>query len=224
MPFTPQTSTRTAAEVISEVRRTLGDTAGVLFSDIDALAWINAAQREIAKDLELFGEAEVSLVADEAAYVIPVEISQRIRDIQTLLVDGRRLEPVSYVQAQDRWMRPGGEGFPVAGTPTHWFARNQSVTLVPAPDADAATGTMTVQFTRTAVDLTAAASPLDVPDTRYNAVVAYVRYRAYLLTQETELATLSLQEMQNDTREQTRRERRTQNNTNFTLEDDPENY
>jgi len=98
------------------------------------------------------------------------------------------------------------------------------VTLVPTPDVDAAAFDMTVQFTRNAIDLTATGDLLDVPDTRYNAVVAYVRYRAYLTTQETELATLSLNEMQQDTREQTRRERRTQNNTNFAIEDNEELY
>lgn len=224
MPFTPQTSTRTAAEVITEVRRTLGDLPGVLFTDADALSWVNAAQREIAKDLELFGEATVPLVEGQAAYVIPVEISKRIRDIQVLIVDGKRLKPLSYAQAQERWMRSDGDGFPEVATPEWWFARNQTVTLVPAPDVDAAVFEMTVQFSRNAIDLAATGDLLDVPDTRYNAVVAYVRYRAYLTTQETELATLSLQEMQSDTREQTRRERRTQSNTNFAIEDDEELY
>lgn len=224
MSFIPQTSTRTAAEVITEVRRTLGDLAGVLFSDTDALSWVNGAQREIAKDLELFGEATVPLTENVANYVIPVEISKRIRDIQVLILDGKRLEPVAYATAQERWMRPDGDGFPPVGTPRYWFARNQAINLVPGPDAAAAALELTVQFTRTAVDLTAPTQLLDVPDTRYNAVVSYVRYRAYLTTQETDLAQLSLQEMQADTRDQLRRERRTQSNTNFALEENEELY
>src|SRR5690606_5275569 len=117
----------------------------------------------------------------------PVEISTRIRTIQTLLVDGKRLEPLSYAQAQERWMRPDGDGFPPSGTPRWWYARNQTVSLAPAPDEAAAALTLTVQFSRTAVDLPQLSSTLDIPDTHYNALVAYVRYRAYLVTQETEL-------------------------------------
>ena len=109
MPFVPQTSSYTGSTVVTEVRRTLGDLPGVLFTDADALSWVNAGQREIASELDLFGEATVDLVAGQADYTIPVEISKRIRDLQVLLVDGKRLRPLSYQQAQERWMDPALE-------------------------------------------------------------------------------------------------------------------
>jgi hypothetical protein len=212
MSFVPQTSSYTAQQVITEVRRTLGDLGGVLFSDDDALTWLNAGQRDIAKDLALFGEADVALVAGQRDYVIPVEISKRIRDIQTILVDERRLEPISYVQAQQRWMRPGGPALPADGEPKWWFARNQTVSLVPAPDASAL------------VDIATSTETIDIPDTHYNALVAYVRYRAYLVTQEAELAQSSLTEMQTLVQSERQREKRTQTNTFFALEPDEELY
>jgi hypothetical protein len=226
MSFVPQTSSYTAQQVITEVRRTLGDLGGVLFSDDDALTWLNAGQRDIAKDLALFGEADVALVAGQRDYVIPVEISKRIRDIQTILVDERRLEPISYVQAQQRWMRPGGPALPADGEPKWWFARNQTVSLVPAPDASALVDAplMQVQFSRQPVDIATSTETIDIPDTHYNALVAYVRYRAYLVTQEAELAQSSLTEMQTLVQSERQREKRTQTNTFFALEPDEELY
>lgn len=223
MSFVPQTSSYTVQQVIAEVRRTLGDTGGALFSDDDALSWLNAGQREIAKDLELYGEATVDLIAGRRDYTIPVEISRRIRDIQTLIVAGRRLEPVAYVQAQQMWMLPGGRGFPVDGEPKWWYARNQTVSLVPAPETSAEDA-MLVQFSRQAVDLGAPTDLLDIPDTHYNALVAYVRYRAYLVTQEADLAQASRSEMQDLVRSERDREKRTQTNTFFALQPDEELY
>lgn len=223
MSFVPQTSSYTAQQVISEVRRTLGDLAGVLFTNDDALAWVNSGQREVAKNLDLFGEASVDLVAGQGSYTIPVEIAKRIRDIQTLLVADVRLEPLSYVQAQERWMRADGPGLPVPGEPRWWFARNQTVTIVPAPELSAEDA-LTVQFSRQPVDLAAVADTLDIPDTHYEALVAYVRYRAYLVTQEAELAQLARQEMEGGIRQQQQRERRTQTNTYWALEPDEELY
>lgn len=223
MSFVPQTSSHTAQHVVAEVRRTLGDLAGVLFTNDDALAWVNSGQREVAKDLDLFGEATVDLVAGQAAYTIPVEISKRIRDIQTLLVGGVRLEPISYVQAQERWMRADGDGFPPAGTPRWWFARNQTVTIVPAPEL-AGEDAMLVQFSRQPVDVPTIIEPLDIPDSHYEALVAYVRYRAYLVTQEAELAQMSRAEMESGIRQQLQRERRTQTNTHWALEPDEDLY
>lgn len=223
MSFVPQTSSHTAQQVITEVRRTLGDTGGVLFTNDDALSWLNAGQREIANDLALFGEASVDLVAGQRDYVIPVEISRRIRDIQTLIVDGRRLSPLSYVQAQQRWMQRDGGAFPAPGDPKWWYARNQTVSVVPAPEVTAEDG-MLVQFTRQPIDLTDILDELDIPDTHYNALTAYVRYRAYLVTQEVELAQASRSEMQELVRSETQREKRTQTNTYFALEPDEELY
>lgn len=223
MSFVPQTSSYTAQQVITEVRRTLGDLAGVLFSNDDALAWVNSGQREVTKNLDLFGEASVDMVTGQGSYVIPVEISKRIRDIQTLLVNGIRLEPVSYVQAQERWMSADGPGFPAPGTPRWWFARNQTVTLVPAPEVSGEDA-LTVQFSRQPVDLAAATDTLDIPDTHYEALVAYVRYRAHLVTQETELAQLARAEMEDGVRQQQQRERRTQTNTYWAIEPDEDLY
>ncbi len=225
MPFTPQSSTHTGAQVVTEVRRTLGDLSGVLFSDPDGLAWVNAAQREIATNLDLFGEATVTLDVDQRDYVIPVEIAQRIRDLETILVNGVLLEPLTYQQAQAKWMRgPEGAQYPESGRPNSWFQRNQTVTIVPAPNAEYAAYEMTVQFARNAVDLTALTDNLDVPDSHYNLLVSYVQMRAYQLTQETELMAAAAQEHERGLREQQGRERRSQINTYPALEPDEDLY
>lgn len=223
MPFTPQSSTRTVSDVITQVRRTIGDQAGVLFGDTDGLSWVNAGQREIADRLDLFGEATVDLVAGQSEYVIPVEISQRIRDLQSILVGGKRLRPMTYLQAQAQWMDPGGDGFPEPGDPVWWFQRNQTVTIVPAPEADVAAG-MTVQFARQAIDLPNTASTLDIPDTHFNRLVEYVLQQAYLVTQEVELAGIARASMEEGLRSVARREGRSQTASYFAITPDEDLY
>lgn len=221
--FTPQSSTRTGTDVMLEVRRTLGDTAGTLFASEDILAWINAGQREIAQQVELFGRASINVVAKQAEYTIDVELAKRIREVQALIYKGTRLQAMTFQQAQEEWMSPNGLTFPTEGEPTRWFQYNRTVTLVPAPPADGV-GAMEVYFSRQAVDLTTIDAELDIPDSHYNALIMYVHGRAYMLTQEQELAATSMSAMQTSIREQQGRERRSQSNTYTALVADEDYY
>lgn len=213
-PYTPQSSTHTGDNVLAEVRRTLGDTAGTLFSNDDVLSWVNAAQREIAQQVDLMGKATISIVAGQPDYVIDVELSKRIRDIQALAVGGTRLRALTFQQAQDAIMAPALDL--QQDTPEAWYQYNRTVTLVPTP-AESVPNGLTIWFSRMPVDIETSADYLDIPDSHYNALVMYVHGRAYLLTQEQELAGTAMSSAQASIKEQQNRERRSQINSYPTL-------
>lgn len=221
-PYTPQASTHTADEVINEVRRTMGDTSGTLFSNADVFAWLNAGQREIAQSVDLYGKASIDVVASTSEYTIDVELAQRVRDIQVIKWGDKVLKPVTFQQAQTMWMADT-DGFPAAADPVYWFQYNRTITIVPAPDTALEDG-LTIFFARQVVPATLGTDYLDVPDSHYNALIQYVLGRAYQLTQESEMAAGAMNAMQESVRVQASRERRNQINHYPTLVPNEDDY
>lgn len=181
MPIRP--STRTYADLKQMVKRTFGDESGVQLEDADILRWANEATQNIAVINRLLREKGTApLVVGTYDYEFP---TQSIAQVNSLHVDGRRIEPVEFQDAEMSFLMtdPLHEA---VGTPQYWWFWADVISLWPKPDV---AGTITLYYTRNPVLLTGLENDfIDVPDKHYQTVVDYVLWRAYEMDEDWQAA------------------------------------
>lgn len=177
--MTLRPSTRTYGKLATDVKRRFGDESGVQLEDADILRWANDGQQQIVTENKVLrSKGTTPLVAGTYDYTFP---SLAIHAVTSIHVDGAPIKNISFEDAEATLIAsdPNREQ---AGPPVFWWLWDETFTLWPTP---AASGTVTVFFTRPPAELTGdAAQLLDVSDKYYPALVNYVLQQAYEMDED----------------------------------------
>lgn len=175
------TTTKTAQDVLRDVKRIFGDEANVQISDDDIMRWINAAQREILisnKILKTIGVTDT--FSGQAEYTLS---SLDIATIQSIHFKGTKLEWRSFQDAEEYIMSTDPLK-QASADPAMWYEWAGVVNLYPVPQNND-TGSLKIYYIRDPRDITAS-DTLTVPDRYYRSVVQYCLAQAYELDEDPE--------------------------------------
>ena len=176
------TISHTASDVITEVKRTFGDEAGIQVTDADLIRWINSAQREILvtnQILKAVGTTDVTGGVSE--YSLD---GLNIVTIQSIHYNGRRLEYRTFQEAEE-YITSADPQKVVAGEPILWYEWGGMINLYPVPSLDAPQA-LKIYYIKEPASITASNNTLSVPDKYYENIVQYVLARAYELDEDNE--------------------------------------
>jgi hypothetical protein len=205
--------TKTVAEVGATVKRMFGDESGVQLVDNDIVVWTNQAQQEIANSTKVLkAKAVTAITAGTDTYTLS-GVSPTILQIESLLVDGRRIGNMSVAQAEESI----SQADPLAeesGFPAFWYEWAGEITFWPVPAQDA---TMTIRYTANPAVLTAVSDTLSIPDDYFTDVVNFVLKQAYEMDENENMMTVKAREFEGSMQELGDEERTAQNMTYETL-------
>lgn len=181
-------TTKSAADVIMEVKRTFGDESGVQITDSDIIRWINAAQLEVAmRNPEILpAVALVNSIEGQADYPLLANVPN-VLTVQSIHFKGK---PVKHLQFQEAeaFLMQGDTQYPNSPGeyPEFWYERAGVVTFYPAPSVTES-GNIKIYFNKRP-DTVTTNSLLGLSDHYYDGIVSYVLERAYLLDENPQLA------------------------------------
>lgn len=182
--------TRTAGQVMQAVKRKFGDESGVQLEDADLLAWINDSQDAIVnKNKILKAKSILSLAEGVSTYSFPTD---NVQQIDSVLVDGRRIPNMSVSQAEETISQQDPRGV-VSGFPQFWYEWAGELTFWPKPDEG---GSLTLRYSAKPTPVTSADSLLSLPDTYYQDVVNYVLKQAYEMDENESMMQVKGQEFE----------------------------
>lgn len=180
-------TTKTAAQVATEVKRLFGDEDGVQISTADIINWINSAQRKIVSVNPILQMSVAhDVIAGQAIYTFPAD---RIQYIQSLSFEGVTLTGYSYTEAQE-YIGKTDNADTTGAVPLIWWQWAQAIHLWPAPTVSSI-NTLTMDFVATPVTITVLTDVLSVPDRYFDAVVEHVMTKAHLLDENWDAANFS---------------------------------
>lgn len=175
------TITRTAQDVIDDVKRTFGDEANVQVSDNDIIRWINSAQREIITQNPILRAVATSDITGGVSEYALSELN--ILSIQSIQYKGRKLQAMSFQEAEEYIMENDPDkvstGFPII-----WYEWAGTINLWPVPQ-DTIVGGLKVYYVKMP-DNIGQEHDLQVPDLYYENIVQFVLSKAYELDEDTE--------------------------------------
>ena len=175
------TATKTAQNVVDDVKRTFGDEANVQVSDSDILRWINGAQREIITQNPILRATATSDITGGVSEYALAELN--ILSIQSIHYKGRKLQAMSFQEAEEYIMEndPDKE---TTGAPMLWYEWAGSINLFPVPQDTVLAG-LKIYYVKMPDEITSA-DTLQVPDLYYENIVQFVLSKAYELDEDTE--------------------------------------
>lgn len=178
-------TTKSSADVIMDVKRTFGDESDTQIDDSDIIRWINRAQFEIVMRTPELGAAVMvtDLIGGMADYPLTVTVPT-ILTVQSIHINGRPVKHLQFQEAEEILMK--GPDVSV-GVPNFWYERAGVVTFNPVPQ-DTITNGLKIYFNKRPEDITSSSQPLSVSDHYYNSIVNFVLEQAYLLDENTQLA------------------------------------
>lgn len=172
--------TYTAADVSTYVKRQFGDESGVQVTDQDIWRWIDSAQvRIVADNQPLKAKATTDVIEGQKDYDLS---SLSIHQIESLHYGGEYIEGTSFQEAE-RKVISGSDTFARTGKPVLWYEWAGQITFWPVPDVTIVNG-IEVYYTKMPSKITAATTPLSVPDKFYEAICAWVLSKAYEMDEE----------------------------------------
>lgn len=184
---------KTAGDVLSQVKRIFGDEAGVQVTDADLFNWINNGQSEIA-ERQRINRARISTpVVAGAAEVNLTTTPVEIISIESIHLGTVTLPNMSFEEAEEYIFQHDPANVR-QGTPQLWYEYANVVTLWPIPDTD---GTVTLYIIQKPASVSASGDMLTIPDKFFNALIQYVLSQAYELDEDWESAALKKQEFDN---------------------------
>lgn len=170
-------------EVVTRVKRTFGDEAGVQISDDDIIRWINDAQEEVARNneglMETTGSADT--VQDQMEYDMPSDFSV----LRSLKYRGYRLKPLSMAEFNeyiDGYSAPTGAPYG-PGIPAFFTVWENKITLFPKPN-ESVEGGLTILYIKHPALVATLADELALPLKYHNSVVTYCLQQAYELDED----------------------------------------
>lgn len=168
------------SDIVTDIKRTFGDEAGVQITDADILRWINSGQLEI---INLSGPNRSVSTADvingQAEYSIS---SLSILKIQSIRYKGLPLEFMSF-QDYENYIASNDPSQSNTGTPVLWTEWGGRILLYPTPNANA-NASLSIYYISEPVKVVALTDFLTVPDMYYNRLLDYVLARAYELDED----------------------------------------
>jgi len=185
-------------DVVTRVKRTFGDEAGVQVTDADIIRWINDAQEKITLENEGLMEAKSSAdtVQNQMEYDVPTDMAV----LRSLKYRGYRLKPMSFAEfneyidgySADDGVSPYGPGIPEI-----FMVWNNKITLFPKPN-ESLTGGLTIYYIKHPQSVGNLADALTVPLQYHNAVVKYCLKEAYELDEDYQKAQTVKADFEND--------------------------
>lgn len=164
------------------LKRTFGDESAVQITDADIIRWINAAQREILttnKILKVLATAD--LVAGTYQYTFP---SQNIIEVQSILVNNRKMDYRSFQEAEEYIMKVDPDRS-LTGDPTLWYEWAGTFYLYPMPDTSYTAGIQIFYVDSPAV-VTLLTDGLSLPDSFFNRILEYCLGQAYEMDEDSQ--------------------------------------
>lgn len=205
--------TKTVADVSAAVKRIFGDESGVQIVDNDIIVWSNEAQQAIADSTKVLkSKATTAMVEGTNTYSLS-GISPKILQIESLLVNGRRIGNMSVAQAEETI----SQSDPLAaeeGFPGFWYEWAGEITFWPRPNLDAE---ILIRYTAMPDTLSTISDTLSLPDEFFSDVVNYVLRKAYEMDENESMMNYKRQEFENSMLDLTDEERQAQNMTYETL-------
>jgi len=175
--------TKTVQDVIDNVTRVFGDEAGVQLSNNDIIRWINEAQREINRQNAVLQQiATTTLNAGQADYSL-ASITPPIYEINSLLINGRRVGNISVSQAEESISLADPESYET-GAPQFWYEWANTITFWPVPST---AGTIKIRYTAIPTDIAADNDTLTIPDEYFMDIINYVLKMAYEMDENPEM-------------------------------------
>jgi len=185
-------------DVVTRVKRTFGDEAGVQVTDADIIRWINDAQEKITLENEGLMEAKSSAdtVQNQMEYDVPTDMAV----LRSLKYRGYRLKPMSFAEfneyidgySADDGVSPYGPGIPEI-----FMVWNNKITLFPKPN-ESLSGGLTIYYIKHPQSVGNLADALTVPLQYHNAVVKYCLKEAYELDEDYQKAQTVKADFEND--------------------------
>lgn len=205
--------TKTVANVANSVKRLFGDESGVQLVDNDIITWTNEAQQAIADSTKVLkAKATTSMVAGTNTYSLSA-VTPKILQIESLLVNGRRIGNMSVAQAEETI----SQSDPLAeeeGFPAFWYEWAGEITFWPKPNPNAE---ILIRYTANPAVVSTLTDTLSLPDEFFSDVVNFVLKRAYEMDENESMMNYKRQEFENSMMELTDEERQAQNMTYETL-------
>ena len=201
--------TKTIAEVGASVKRLFGDESGVQLVDNDIITWVNQAQVHIASSTRVLKtKAITNLISGQNTYTLS-SISPSILQIESLLINGRRIGNVTTPQAEESISRTD----PLAqetGFPSFWYEWAGEITFWPKPNINAE---IVIRYTALPAVVTQSTDVLSVPDEFFNDVVNFVLQKAYEMDENVQMMMLAKKDFEESMSQLTDEERQAQNMT-----------
>lgn len=205
--------TKTVADVAAAVKRIFGDESGVQLVDNDVVTWTNEAQQAIASSTKVLkSKATTSLVSGTNTYSLSA-ITPQILQIESLLIDGRRVGNMSVAQAEETISTSDPLAEEV-GFPAFWYEWAGEITFWPKPNLN---GTITIRYNALPTPVTVTTDLLSLPDEFFTDVVNYVLGKAYEMDENSPMMSFKKQEFDNAMLGLTDEERIAQNMTYETV-------
>lgn len=206
--------TKTVQDVYDFVKRTFGDEAGVQLSNADIVRWINEAQEEIAvANKAIQAVATTPLVADQTDYSLST-VTPRIYEINSILIDGRRVGNIPVSQAEESISLADPEGSET-GAPQFWYEWANTIKFWPKPNAG---GTIQIRYIALPSDVTTnGADVLSLRDEYFMDIVNYVLKQAYEMDENPEMMQAKAQEFTQSVTERGEKETNSQHMTYPTI-------
>lgn len=180
------------SDIISRVRRTIGDNNSVEVTDADIIRWINDGMREIILSSDLLQtKAYTSPLANVSHYQLPTDILKT----HSLKYKGVSLEFVSLEQAEKLFPNKDDASNYPSGTPTHYWIWGGELYLYPAPEITGS-NEIVLYYNRMPVEVTATSDTPEIPSTYHNRLVEYCMAQAYELDENLGGAAAKMQQFQ----------------------------
>lgn len=171
-------------DVVTRVKRTFGDEAGVQITDQDIIRWINDAQQEIGINNEGLMEARATanVVQNQTEYDVPADFSV----LRSLKYNGYRMKSLSFAEFNeyvDGYSAAPGVSPYGPGIPEYFMVWENKITVFPKPNTDLVNG-LTIYYIKTPQSVGTLADGLTVPLTYHNSIVDYCLQQAYELDED----------------------------------------
>lgn len=150
-------------QVISRVRKIVGDTDVLQFTNADCYEWINDATKECASNNQLLQKTATSTVTQgDGDYVLPTDILK----IHSVKYDGIKLRTTTMEEADKEFTLDTAQGTPVVA-----YVWANVLNLYPIPDNS--TKSLQILYTRTPAEVTGDADAIDLPVMYHRRLVDY---------------------------------------------------
>ena len=160
----------TALDVITRVKTQFGDNSGAQLTDATILRWINDGQQEIVNNNPILKAVkQTDIVAGQAEYTFP---NDKVQYIEAIYVENRPVKNLSPQSFRDFILADDPDTSASAKYPDVWYERAGVITFYPTPNENFVNG-LKLEYVKMPTAVTAADSPLGVPDRYLNNLVNY---------------------------------------------------
>ena len=170
-------------DVVTRVKRTFGDDAGVQISDDDVIRWINDAQIQVSLDNE--GLLETTVATDSISGQSQYSVPENMSVLRSLSYKNYRLKGMYFAEFNeylDGFQDPGTYG---SGVPEVFMVWENMITLFPTPK-EGVMNALKIFYVKQPDPVSSLADNLGLPLQYHMAVVDYCLQQAYELDEDLE--------------------------------------